>query len=250
MHESLLETMLKWVDLSNSQFVRDNTNSPNFQVALVALSNELKNQVIANTSQVQELMASKLAAEIGMGIVAHDPNLFAHFDVKKPNACSLPEIVDTMQVKYSVLIGLPAVLKSLFVYVMGSLVTHITTEQELEKLARKEPRSSTTKTSFLLKSKTTTNQIPIQPSSVGAGIGGGGSGGGTRGGTRGGATPSARPGGGARGSQNLNLTSPVAALQADRGVAVPCHLCAVHVDPLSVVVLFSTPMSSVMITLS
>jgi hypothetical protein len=233
-HESLLETMLKSVDLTNSQFVRDNTNTSNFQVAMVALSNELKNQVIANTTQVQELMASKLAAEIGMGIIAHDPNLFAHFDVKKPNACSLPEIVDTMQVKYlgaDSSTGRPQKLIRLCNGKPGNV--HTTTEQELERLARKRTEKSNNNNLVPPQiQNNNNNQGPIQPSSGSAGTGGGSSGGGTRGGPRGGATPSARTGGGARGSQTPNLISPVAALQADRGVAVPCPLCTAHVDPI------------------
>lgn len=233
-HESLLETMLKSVDLSNSQFVRDNTNSPNFQVALVALSNELKNQIVANTPLVQELVASKLAAEIGMGIIAHDPNLFAHFDVKKPNACSLPEIVDTMQVKYlgaDSSSGRPQKLIRLCNGKPGNV--HITTEQELEKLARKRTEKFNNNTLVPPQiQNNNNNQVPILTPSGGAGTGGGSSGGGTRGGPRGGAIPSAPSAGGPRGGRNPNLTSPVAALQADRGVAVPCHVCAAHVDPV------------------
>ncbi len=231
---SLLALVLSLIDLSQTQFVANNKDHENFIPALEMITTEMKAQLVRKFQLVEEGLVDKVEAELGMAIIACDPSLFNNFENKKPNQCTLPEMVEVIQTR--VLDADPSILRKerlirLNLGKPGS--NHVSTLAEIEKQEKKRGE----KFKPHLTPQTVPPQQPIpnnnnnnQPPTFGfygaaTGAPPARGGGATRGG------PGNR-GGAARGGATPIIQSPLEAIQQGRAVAVPCRLCLANTDPL------------------
>ena len=109
---------------------------------------------------IKKKVVNDISAELGMAIISSDTTLFSVFSEKKPNDCSLTELVDTMQEKHleaDPLIGRPAKYISLRYQNMGK--SPLISIDDHEKNLKRKQQLIETNTSKKA-SKTDSNQSP------------------------------------------------------------------------------------------